>query len=63
VDGLVIWHDGVVGWYLDKQIPDPSQTFYEFEDTWKNFYANDPTSGLGLTPEQEKLVLGGEAAM
>lgn len=51
------------GWYLDKQLPDPAQTFYEFEDTWKNFYANDPTTGLGLTPDQEKLVLGGEAAM
>jgi len=27
------------GWYLDQQIPNPSQTWYEWEDTWKNFYA------------------------
>jgi hypothetical protein len=28
-----------------SQIPNASQTFYEFEDTWKNFYSLDPTAG------------------
>lgn len=32
------------------------------EDTWINFYLNDPLVSAGLTPEQEKMVLGGEAS-
>lgn len=51
------------GYYLDKQIPNPDQTFYEWVDTWKNFYTNEPLNGLSLTPAQKKLLLGGEAAM
>jgi len=51
------------GYYLDKQIPNPSETWYEWVDTWKNFYTNDPSGGLSLTEEQEGLILGGEAAM
>jgi hexosaminidase len=51
------------GYYLDKQIPDPNQTWYHWVDTWKNFYLNEPLEGLHLTPAQEKLLLGGEAAM
>jgi hexosaminidase len=52
------------GWYLDQQIPNPNMVFYLWEDTWKNFYLNEPIpDNLGLTPEQKALVLGGEASM
>lgn len=51
------------GYYLDKQIPDPNKTWYEWVDTWKNFYLNEPLAGLELKPGQEKQLLGGEAAM
>jgi hypothetical protein len=48
------------GFYLDRQIPDP-ETFYFFEDTWKDFYENEPLGNItNLTPAQEALVLGGE---
>jgi hexosaminidase len=51
------------GFYLDQQIPDPNNTWYEWVDTWKNFYMNEPLQGLKLTPDQEMQLLGGEAAM
>eukprot|EP01087_Luapelamoeba_hula_P009181 TRINITY_DN2359_c0_g1_i1.p1 TRINITY_DN2359_c0_g1~~TRINITY_DN2359_c0_g1_i1.p1 ORF type:complete len:529 (-),score=69.71 TRINITY_DN2359_c0_g1_i1:52-1638(-) len=52
------------GYYLDKQIPNPAKTWYEWVDTWKNFYENEPLpSSLGLTVEEESRFLGGEAAM
>nr|CAG4712815.1 unnamed protein product [Naegleria fowleri] len=51
------------GWYLDQQIPNRNQTFYEWVDTWINFYLNDPTEGFGMPESQKKLVLGGEGAM
>lgn len=51
------------GNYLDQQIPNPSQTFYEWVDTWKNFYTNDPLTGISGSEQTLALVLGGEAAM
>eukprot|EP00010_Vexillifera_abyssalis_P003002 CAMPEP_0201556738 /NCGR_PEP_ID=MMETSP0173_2-20130828/57426_1 /ASSEMBLY_ACC=CAM_ASM_000268 /TAXON_ID=218659 /ORGANISM="Vexillifera sp., Strain DIVA3 564/2" /LENGTH=461 /DNA_ID=CAMNT_0047969195 /DNA_START=233 /DNA_END=1615 /DNA_ORIENTATION=- len=51
------------GWYLDQQIPNPAQTYYEWVDTWKDFYSVDLTADLHGSPEQLALVLGGEAAM
>ncbi|KAH3758655.1 beta-hexosaminidase subunit A1 [Pelomyxa schiedti] len=52
------------GWYLDRQIPLPPKVHYEFEDTWKDFYDNDPTSNIGdVPPENLKNIIGGEAAM
>eukprot|EP01027_Heterolobosea_sp_BB2_P025498 GEZU01039131.1.p1 GENE.GEZU01039131.1~~GEZU01039131.1.p1 ORF type:complete len:588 (+),score=189.24 GEZU01039131.1:30-1766(+) len=54
------------GFYLDQQRPG-SQTWYEWEDTWKNFYLNEPFTAPSpsqpWTPELQKLVLGGEACM
>jgi len=53
------------GWYLDRQIPAiDGATHYEWEDTWKDFYVNEPTNGIGSVPA-EKLsnILGGEACM
>jgi len=32
------------------------------EDTWKDFYTNDPTACYNLTPAEEAMVWGGEAA-
>ena len=49
------------GNYLDQQIPNAQATHYKWEDTWENFYNNDPTNGLD--PSTAHLVLGGEAAM
>jgi len=46
------------GWYLDKQNPHP--TTYLFVDTWKYYYANEPTEGLNLTTSNDHLLLGGE---
>jgi hypothetical protein len=41
---------------------DPSVTHYLWEDTWQDFYVNDPLDGLDHLPvEKQKLVLGGEA--
>jgi hexosaminidase len=51
------------GWYLNEQIPNPQQTFYEFIDTWIDFYINDPIANLSLTPAEAALVIGGEACM
>ena len=51
------------GWYLDQQIPNPQQTWYEWEDTWWNFYMNEPLAGHPWTPEQSSKVLGGEICM
>jgi hexosaminidase len=51
------------GWYLNVQIPNPNQLEYEFIDTWKNFYANDPVANLALSPAELALVLGGEACI
>jgi len=52
-------------YYLDVQSPgeDPKPKFYVWVDTWRAFYSADPTASLGLSPEQEKMVLGGEGAM
>lgn len=49
------------GWYLDQQTP-PGGTHYLWVDTWQNFYDNDPLDGTDLTPEQQKLIIGGEAS-
>jgi len=47
-------------WYLDKQIPDPPSTHYEWVDTWQDFYSYEPLTGVtGNT----NLVIGGEACM
>ncbi len=54
------------GYYLDQQIPDASQTWYEWQDTWKNFYANDPEAGMTeaeLSAPGAGKVIGGEACM
>ena len=51
------------GNYLDQQIPNPNQTWYEWVDTWKNFYANDPYTGINASPSQLANIIGGEAAM
>lgn len=51
------------GNYLDQQIPNPAQTWYEWVDTWKNFYNNEPTAGISATPAQLNNIVGGEAAM
>ncbi|EFA79432.1 beta-N-acetylhexosaminidase [Heterostelium album PN500] len=46
-------------WYLDQQVP-MGNTYYEFEDTWKTFYSNDPLNGITTNAQN---LLGGEAAM
>eukprot|EP01094_Clydonella_sp_ATCC50884_P010127 TRINITY_DN1968_c0_g1_i1.p1 TRINITY_DN1968_c0_g1~~TRINITY_DN1968_c0_g1_i1.p1 ORF type:complete len:548 (+),score=159.09 TRINITY_DN1968_c0_g1_i1:50-1693(+) len=51
------------GWYLNEQVPIAGQEVGQWVDTWKTFYGYDPLDGLGLSPAQEALVLGGEAAM
>lgn len=48
------------GWYLDKQ--KPGAEHYLFEDTWQDFYLNDPLD-INVSEAEKKLVLGGEAAM
>jgi len=50
------------GWYLDRQVPDP-QTWYLWEDTWKDFYANDPVGNTTYTIDELSRLLGGEASM
>lgn len=50
------------GWYLDQQIP-PGPQHYFWLDTWQSFYGEDPLRNTTLTPEQQKLVLGGETSM
>jgi len=49
--------------YLDQQIPNDQSTFYFWSDTWRDFYAADPTNATVLTPEQEALILGGSISM
>lgn len=51
------------GYYLDQQIPNNTQTYYLWMDTWKDFYNNEPTTGFEYTKSQEKLLIGGEACM
>jgi len=48
-------------WYLDKQIPDPPSTHYEWVDTWQDFYQFEPYTGID--PSATSLILGGEACM
>jgi len=48
------------GNYEDQQIPNATSTHYEFEDTWLDFYNNEPT--LGITTNKQNII-GGEAAM
>jgi hexosaminidase len=47
-------------YYLDMTTPGKSR--YLWQDTWKDFYENEPFA-LNLTKEEQKLVLGGEACM
>ena len=49
------------GWYLDREVPG-TDTHYEWEDTWIDFYANEPI-GASFSEKEASLVLGGEAAM
>eukprot|EP00300_Choanocystis_sp_HF-7_P039377 c5786_g1_i2.p1 GENE.c5786_g1_i2~~c5786_g1_i2.p1 ORF type:complete len:190 (+),score=39.23 c5786_g1_i2:2-571(+) len=48
-------------YYLDKQLPNATATFYEWEDTWQNFWGSNPIAGLNAA--ESELVLGGEACM
>lgn len=52
------------GWYLDQQNPSiTGSSHYLFQDTWLDFYAVDPMTGLdNLTEAQQSLILGGEAS-
>jgi hypothetical protein len=43
------------GYYLDKQIPNPDQTFYEWVDTWKNFYTVLPNTLFDATTTANSL--------
>ncbi len=45
------------GWYLDQQVPG-QPTNYFWQDTWKNFYLNDPLFNTTLTPAQQLHILG-----
>lgn len=47
-------------WYLDKQVPDPPSTHYEWVDTWQDFYLADPYNGI---TGDKSLIQGGEACM
>jgi len=49
-------------YYLDRQVPDPTDVYYFWQDTWKNFYKQDPIIGH-LTPSELNYVLGAEACM
>ncbi|KAN0042539.1 hypothetical protein ACTFIV_005107 [Dictyostelium citrinum] len=46
-------------WYLDKQNPD-NKLHYEWQDTWQDFYAADPT--VNITSNAQNII-GGEATM
>jgi hexosaminidase len=48
-------------YYLDKQIPKPGSTHYEWVDTWQDFYNSDPAAGI--TGNNVKNIIGGEAIM
>jgi len=49
-------------WYLDRQAPADVLHWF-WMDTWRDFYAADPIGDLSLTPQQLKMVLGGETCM
>eukprot|EP00002_Diphylleia_rotans_P030456 TRINITY_DN625_c0_g1_i1.p1 TRINITY_DN625_c0_g1~~TRINITY_DN625_c0_g1_i1.p1 ORF type:complete len:562 (+),score=102.92 TRINITY_DN625_c0_g1_i1:45-1730(+) len=51
------------GWYLDQMVPNPPSTHYFIEDTWKDFYQNEPFEDQTLTEEEKGRILGGEASM
>eukprot|EP01125_Pyxidicula_operculata_P020561 TRINITY_DN761_c0_g1_i1.p1 TRINITY_DN761_c0_g1~~TRINITY_DN761_c0_g1_i1.p1 ORF type:complete len:331 (+),score=75.10 TRINITY_DN761_c0_g1_i1:627-1619(+) len=51
------------GWYLDQQVPSVNKTtHYEFFDTWKDFYTNEPFDGI-TNPRDQSYIKGGEACM
>lgn len=50
-----------MGYYLDRQVPVPPQLTWHFEDTFRQMYLSDPT--LGLSEENARRVIGGEAQM
>jgi len=54
-------------YYLDREDPlcsgSCSGVNWMFSWTYRDMYGTDPTVGLGLTPEEEARVLGGEAAL
>jgi len=54
-------------YYLDREDPlcsgSCSDVNWMFSWTYRDMYGTDPTVGLGLTPEEEARVLGGEAAL
>jgi len=49
-------------YYLDVQIPSQLRTtHYLYQDTWMDFYNDDPLYGLNTTdPKKLKLIIGGE---
>jgi len=49
------------GWYLDRQAP-RNRPGYAFQDTWKDFYNNEPYSPE-MTDEEKSRILGGETCM
>lgn len=49
-------------WYLDRQVPGNKEHWF-WMDTWKDFYSADPIGNQTLTPDELKLVLGGETCM
>lgn len=49
------------GWYLDQQRPNDA-SYYEWEDTWKMFYDNEPITAQ-FSQKDEDLVIGGEGCM
>eukprot|EP01116_Phalansterium_solitarium_P024359 TRINITY_DN8907_c0_g2_i1.p1 TRINITY_DN8907_c0_g2~~TRINITY_DN8907_c0_g2_i1.p1 ORF type:complete len:517 (-),score=129.53 TRINITY_DN8907_c0_g2_i1:147-1697(-) len=49
-------------WYLDRQVPEPQQNYF-WEDTWKDFYVQDPVGTNTLEPWEAARILGGEASM
>lgn len=53
---------GSFGLYLDQQIP-AGPTHYLWQDTWQNFYLEDPIRNATLTPEEVSRVLGLSTSM
>jgi len=55
-------HRGILshGYYLDVQRPSHNYV-YLWEDTWMDFYLNDPVNGTDLSPQELALILGGQA--
>eukprot|EP00299_Pterocystis_sp_00344_P003881 c14671_g1_i1.p1 GENE.c14671_g1_i1~~c14671_g1_i1.p1 ORF type:complete len:399 (+),score=77.10 c14671_g1_i1:403-1599(+) len=52
------------GWYLDMQTPSLNKKKrYGFEDTWRDFYLNDPVEVAELSTNEASFVLGGEVCM